>query len=362
MVSVSILLFAHLSAQTNQSAEEYFEENPEIKEDVREKSIQMQRSELDVSSVLEAPTLEEKKLAGRKIIYRIVADGDPVLATHAIMFMSYSLPQGLEPALRKRLSSRKGDSWVGSHLRFSAIHYLVLLGDQESFDTIIDFAQSSDPTYRQRAYRSVRDIHPDSATPEQKARILKILRKAYREEADPAGRSGAVSALVYWESPERVNMYVRELKNKANGREDRESLRAAIEMDQLRIWSREGMVETERVAEVEGKGFENSKKDPLVRDQLFRQRLYRMVRDGQHDEKMFAVEALAQRGDPQTEQVMEFFSYSDKWQERLRSAFYLLLTGKSEEAYKRLQDEQQPFVKLALLCAFVEQSPISGDE
>jgi len=349
---IRILLFCALSLtlpvfgqQKPKTSEELFKNNPEIGEDVRQKVRAMQQVDLVISSLLSAETSVDRKEAAWKVITEIVSEGDPVLATHAITFLSYSPSEKLEPAIRERLKATD-DSWAGRHLTISLNHYLALLGDEACFAFLADCVESDDPTCRLRGFRSLRDIHPESVSASEKAQIRKKLRRAYRNESDPAAKSAALAALVCWENPKRAKAYLEKLSDATELTDQREKIRAAIELNQLKLWANDA-----KIQEKLQKKFEQDEIQNAPRAKRFAKQLRDMARNGEHDERMFALELLAQIDDKPTEKAMERLALSESWKKRLQSAFFISLQGDSEAAFSRLESEEHPFVQLALVCA-----------
>ncbi len=86
----------------------------------------MQNVRLDLSTVLKPKHLSVRCAMAKELLAGIIGNGDPVLAQHAISFLSYVPDPGLEKVLRSRLQ-RTGDEWSEKHLEMGAFHYLALL-------------------------------------------------------------------------------------------------------------------------------------------------------------------------------------------------------------------------------------------
>lgn len=314
--------------------------------EIRERVDRMKQVELDLSSLHQEKSLEGRKLRAKEILRDLIEKGDPVLTTHAVVYLANVPDKALESVLRSRLAG-VGSSWSENHLEMGLRNYLALLGDQECLEKIISYTTASQISFRIRAYRALRDIEPSSLGDEGSQKVREGLRAAIETEKDPAGQSALLASIACWEEEAIAQQHLEDLNKLASSDEHRQQLRASLEIRQLKRWASSEKSGSEPPSDQNAEG-------GLSRDDLFD-----LLKTGGHDEQMFAVEALSHDNDPNTRGKMLDLCQSKAWPTRLQGAFYLLLTRDMPEVDRLLREENQPFVQLALLCALAIDAPVA---
>lgn len=304
---------------------------PDIKRQVGQKVQEAAEAELDLTAVLSVSG-EPQRVRALETLEQILSGGPDLLALHVLTFAAYGPAPELENAVRQRLERlpEAGTNWTGNHLRFSAESYLAGRGDAACRAALLARLDDADPTLRARSYRLLRDTAEQAwATPA----ILEKLRTQAETEPDPAGRMAALAAHLANTAAAGEKSAVKEtMETLARSGGARQKVRGELELALLE--AKEG-----------GPGLPAGRSADLLA----------LARNGGHDERMFALEVLAKENDPQTAREIASWAESENWRDRLRSAFYLVLTKDSPEAARRLQTETNPMVQIALLSALAQQ-------
>lgn len=295
-----------------------------IKREVSERMKEVAEAKVEVEAVNEAATPSARREAALAALDNVLREGPEALAQHALTFLSYGPPAELEGAVRERLGREAGNGWTQKHLRLSAQYYLARLGDGPSRQALLETIDDADASVRVRGYRILRDsaFAGDSwASPE----VIAKLEARAQSEPDPAGRAAAQAAYAAIRPGETAAKPPRS--------------RSADERGRVR-----GELEQARLAAHE----------PGGAAELTDQALLELARGGRHDERMFALEVLAERSNPALDRTIAVWAASKDWRQRLASAYYLVLIEDGASAARRLKTEENAFVQTALLSAVAQ--------
>lgn len=339
LLTTAVVLAQAPAPQRPTKPERTVESPLQIQKSVANQIRQAEQAELSVAAVTGARNAQAKRAAAVAALDGILRSGPEMLAQHALTFLSSATPSGLESAVRARttrLAAKEELSWTDQHLLQSCQEFLARRGDTASRQALIEKIDSPDPTLRTRSYRAIRDA-ARKQEPWITTDVVAALKERATEEPHAAARVAASAALAAAPSvsdEEKTALRATARESASSGAEMRTYLEFASDSD---------TATSARTAT------SDTPAPPTSED------LLTVAESGGHDERLFALQALVTRNDPGVATKIASWAQSEDWRQRLRSAYYLVLTQDSATASARLATEDNALVQTALLSAIAQQ-------